>query len=135
MAAPADCPECAKPMVHQRIEPPGRTPVELDACDACGGLWFDRGELARASTFPPEQVVAGTRSALKCPRCAVALFDEILGAATPAQSCFRCKGVWAPGPSVDAIIRLHPKPTAPAPTAEEPKKRRLGDWLSAWLDG
>ena len=61
--------------------------------------------------------------------------DEILGAATPAQSCFRCKGVWAPGPSVDAIIRLHPKPNAPAPTAEEPKKRRLGDWLSAWLDG
>lgn len=128
MADPVECPECAKAMDHLRIEPPGRPAVELDACPSCGGLWFDRGELARASPQPPAGVVSGTKSALTCPRCRVELFDELLGPAeTPAQTCFRCKGVWASGQAVDAAIPLHPT------AARTPNETRAKSWLARWF--
>ena len=128
MADPVDCPECAKPMDHLSVEPPGRTRVELDTCASCGGFWFDRGELSRASPQAPAQVVSGTQSALQCPRCKVALYDELLGPAeTPAQGCFRCKGVWASGAAVDAAIRLHPT------TERVPAETRAKSWLERWF--
>ncbi len=38
-----------------RISPPGRPPVLLDACFRCGGIWFDEGELAKASKVRPKR--------------------------------------------------------------------------------
>lgn len=44
----APCPACAAPM--RTHHPRG---VELDGCMACGGVWFDGGELERVKTPPP----------------------------------------------------------------------------------
>lgn len=41
------CPSCRAPMRLTRVPLPDQPDLELDGCAACGGCWFDSGELGR----------------------------------------------------------------------------------------
>lgn len=47
----AACPMCAQPMGLAELVR-GHDSIELDVCHACGGCWFDLGELERARAAP-----------------------------------------------------------------------------------
>lgn len=47
--AKLECPQCARPMA--KLNYAYNSNVIVDACDSCGGVWFDRGELERVADF------------------------------------------------------------------------------------
>ena len=84
------CPRCAQPMEAVSVEAASGTEsghVVIDECRACGGVWFDRGELEAVAQSQPAEASAARRAAgsrsqletqrltdvivkyLKCPRC------------------------------------------------------------------
>lgn len=60
-AAPgrASCPDCGATMSTLHVQRHGDR-IELDACPACGGTWFDLGELERL-TAPTPNLPRGAR--------------------------------------------------------------------------
>ena len=69
------CPACKEPLIV--VE---RSGIEVDWCAACGGLWFDQGELALLAAsagrgFTEDFLadapadLAGDASPRRCPRC------------------------------------------------------------------
>src|SRR5262245_28765633 len=103
------CPHCPVELlrtVHRE--------VEFDRCARCGGLWFDRNEIAKFnhfdSDFPlrPEQPVFGEVTSLLCPRCVVPLSRSEYkpGGLLQVERCDRCKGVWLDGGELETIRRL-----------------------------
>lgn len=78
--------------------------VELDVCEACGGAWFDHGELTaylkrRVAAAPPGPALDGKRRdalderVADCPRCGLFLEKKRLGPVR-ADVCATCGGVW-----------------------------------------
>jgi len=75
-----NCPRCSESMRTVTVGP-----VELDTCDSCEGVWFDKDELravldmdksamystsvARSMDSAVERVETSGRSEMKCPRC------------------------------------------------------------------
>ena len=96
------CPKCSEVLCKKQI-----AGMELDMCSACGGLWFDKGELVkfklRADFWDADEleVSASARKAppssltvkLPCPGC-----DETLGGietdGVVIDVCRGCQGVW-----------------------------------------
>jgi hypothetical protein len=75
-----NCPECKKPMGEHTLGTRTGGTLQLDVCQACGGLWFDTHEslkLSAGGTLRLFRVVYGERRArppkhtgpLSCPRC------------------------------------------------------------------
>lgn len=105
---PLNCPDCGSTSEIVRLGT-----LELDLCDACGGLWFDRNELERLPReVSPEDLsgeiqalvarLAARRSARKvyplCPVCRasmnVAQYQKVSGVVV--HRCMTC-GVWLDG--------------------------------------
>src|SRR3989338_9710530 len=102
------CPQCAAAMREVNIESHYATPIVLDQCSLCGGLWFEGTELFRARVGEARKVEAvdadklcapspPSEKPLLCPRDHTTLtpFDdpnfpkEIL-----VESCPMCGGFW-----------------------------------------
>jgi Zn-finger nucleic acid-binding protein len=112
--ADRNCPDCREKMVIGRLGP-----LELDLCIACGGVWFDCGELGRviaagpaivrrlSEKVPARQAGYGVRSVgpPTCPACRVPL-GNVEYASMPGvhlDACTFCEGFWANRPT---LIRL-----------------------------
>jgi Zn-finger nucleic acid-binding protein len=107
-----ECPDCGEPLAGRSVASHYGAPIPIDACEACGGIWFDDLELymtgsqellaGRAGT-PARPAPGGPR---RCPRCRVALErastfgipDEIA-----IWECGVCRGAWV-GP--DDLVRF-----------------------------
>lgn len=74
------CPECKEPMAEQSFEGRTGSPVDVDVCHGCRGLWFDTNEsrqLSAAGTLELFREVHAQRHArrpqdkrgMSCPRC------------------------------------------------------------------
>lgn len=107
------CPRCATPL--ERIDLAQRsgeyTDVTIDRCPACGGTWYDRGELdANAESaetdvehLPLQHVEAA--APLTCPRCGSSmsavtvqrLSDLVL------DRCPSCAGFWLDAGELPAL--------------------------------
>ena len=67
-----DCPSCSESM---RVESHGvDDSIEVDVCDGCGGVWFDKGELDMLDdsvvvNAEHIELVRGGFSGRSCPRC------------------------------------------------------------------
>ena len=108
------CPRCSVSLVHLMIGG-----VEVDVCEACGGLWLDRLELSRfehpedvfgdalmahLSQFPVEIVDRSIR--LRCPRHpAVVMMRRAFSRSVPTQidECPQCGGLWL---DADELARI-----------------------------
>jgi Zn-finger nucleic acid-binding protein len=83
-------------------------PIELDQCDSCGGIWFDKAELFRARQDEAEKIEALNTDMLKnpsmmensrliCPRDQTALYrftDRYFPKDIILARCPACEGIW-----------------------------------------
>ncbi len=98
------CPVCNVGMIVVEYEE-----IELDHCVKCGGVWFDRDELAymlEGAGLKPEalEIKAATRDAealkgetkRRCPRCSKVMKKAIVGGTDPVvlDTCARHGGYW-----------------------------------------
>ncbi len=92
------CPQCQTPMAPR----PTATGVELDACEGCGAVWFDRGELL-LSVRDPVGVAKAIATARETSDADGDLVEVTLGSDVTALLDRRDGGVFVPG---DAMQRL-----------------------------
>jgi Zn-finger nucleic acid-binding protein len=102
-----ECPQCNTPMKSFWVQ--SRNPgvdVELDRCHACGGVWFDAGELEIATG----RTVAKSKSASDryCPRCLIPLLNAELTAGVAVEACRSCKGTYLDARDMDTVTRKKP---------------------------
>jgi Zn-finger nucleic acid-binding protein len=108
------CPRCAASLVRLRIGG-----VDTDVCEACGGLWLDRNELARFDRpdvafgdalvahlrqFPTALVDHSVR--LRCPHHPrVVMLRRPYSSLVPVEidHCPECGGIWLDADELDSI--------------------------------
>jgi Zn-finger nucleic acid-binding protein len=84
------------------------TPILLDQCDGCGGVWFDKLELFQVDVTEAEKIDTLDKKALRspggskespvCPRCAAplkAFHDANIPSNIQLLFCWQCEGFWA----------------------------------------
>lgn len=93
-----NCPKCNVELASFSAEG-----VDMDLCDQCGGVWFDKGELAfytETSEDVPaigNAIDAGRQVNCECPRCDDVKLVEtrfVEGSDLLVDICPRCKGVF-----------------------------------------
>lgn len=88
------CPKCDRPM-HQWTS----YGVKLDHCNACKGLWFDRGELKRhfanlGTPLSEEDLAVNRKTQFKCPSCGEEPMIEAILDEVPVDACPSCHGIF-----------------------------------------
>jgi len=106
------CPACQEPLIV--IEREG---IEVDWCAACGGIWFDAGELELLAEAAGRDFVlafrqtspgrAGASRPRRCPRCAKRLEPRALAQEPPTELdlCPRGHGIWLDRGELGATLR------------------------------
>ena len=125
------CPNCG---VSMSTQPFGS--VQVDACSACKGLWFDTGELERldhrhkgagpalAAALAVEPAEVPEDRELACPKCAEPLEVELHALATEIELdvCPACEGVFL---DAGEFARLRQRKLSPSErTAKRQRRRR-----------
>lgn len=108
------CPRCESPLRAQAF---GN--VTIDLCDACGGHWYDAGELERIREMAPAQRPHGPEDAAprwvdskagasQCPRCRVPLNVERYAYSSDLvlDRCPSCNGMWVDAGELDTMDTL-----------------------------
>ena len=88
-----ECPQCNTPMKPFMVQ--SRNPgidVELDRCHACGGVWFDAGELEIATGR--SVIKSKSPSDRYCPKCLIPLLNADLTTGVAVEACRTCKGTY-----------------------------------------
>lgn len=109
------CPGCAGSL--HRINSDG---IEIDACDACGGVWLERGRLSALVFQSREQqqwvkekvreIAGGRGRKLKeeiiCPDCGLIMFARTIGTITlrPIGTCPQCTANFLEPDAVDEVL-------------------------------
>jgi rhomboid family protein len=108
------CLSCQSEMV-EKLEETWKGPIYYDVCDACGGMWFDMGEMD-AMVIPVYQSVEAiaqlgradscSESLRKCPRCESQWLDKVTFLdcdQIPLDCCPKCHGFWLDGGELNGI--------------------------------
>ena len=91
--------------------------LEVDLCPKCGGLWLDRGEIARAAKLPAEELAhlrslltgqpgpppIPTESVAPCPFCPGTLAEVMLGDVHD-DYCNKCQGIFLDRGELEAAV-------------------------------
>jgi Zn-finger nucleic acid-binding protein len=135
-----DCPRCPTRLTEIRY---GK--LWLDECSSCRGIWFDRGELARAAQlFKARAPAPPPRSAppalpqrriesLTCPRCR-AKMKSFACAGVMLDRCARC-GVWVDGGEFERIYASYQLPSRRTSSVRKFYARRDKGWGDAVVTG
>lgn len=122
------CPACQEPLVV--VEREG---IEVDWCAACGGIWFDAGELELlaevaqcrlelAFAEPPGTAPAtpAAPSSRRCPRCTRRLEERPLALEPPIaiDFCPRGHGLWFDRGELGGLVRSLPRLAERTPARE-----------------
>ena len=109
-----NCPRCKTSLKPDTIKEMKVT-FDVDHCDACGGTWFDKGELSKIDKIidpvyfeirkiPSKQ---NQEEALSCPSCGIL---HLLQKAEHSRDkkvitdyCPSCKGIWLDRGELEAI--------------------------------
>lgn len=102
------CPECNAKLLPRRARG-----VELDSCRACGGTWFDAGELeayrssagARADAAGPRFVAAPGRDPAPCPKCVTPTLIGGRAGRLAFRRCSRCAGIYVSERELASLFR------------------------------
>jgi uncharacterized protein len=91
--------------------------LEVDLCPRCGGLWLDRGEIARAAKLPAQELAhlrslltgqpgpppIPTESVAPCPVCPGSLAEVMLGN-VHVDYCNKCQGIFLDRGELEAAV-------------------------------
>jgi Zn-finger nucleic acid-binding protein len=114
------CPRCLTNSKEVLLQNMVLDSIELDVCNSCGGIWFDKQELASAISLDKQTVesfynklnslkvqneISETASneqgftkdlILKCPKCNIEMskYKYMYTSNIYIDSCDRCEGIW-----------------------------------------
>lgn len=92
------CPKCRVPLEPHEVT----SIVTVDACPACFGVWYDKGELAAPLKLEPL-----SESSLACPRCGQRLkVGQAAGGKLVLDHCDGCGGYWFEVGEIQALRKL-----------------------------
>ena len=106
------CPKCPRsPLVPTHVQA-----IEVDRCEMCGGIWFDKYELIPVlHESLPELTTLRGRSAPgrmnqkhgRCPQDAAGLIrvSSTFGNSVIVDTCPQCQGVWLDGGEFDSLLK------------------------------
>ncbi len=135
------CPTCGNPLREKT-----RTPVTVDICQHCGGVWFDQGELhefirsrsPKPDLVPTEAILAtlATAPSGNCPACTTLTLLEGGYMGITYSKCSSCAGIYLPaGETRKAAERLAQwKENPDWKTTESPVRGELVELLYWILD-
>ena len=103
------CPKCQSELHEMYIEG-----VDVDFCDTCKGIWFDKDEMAFMAELPndiPNQDAekTATQSTYPCPRCKSAKLEEIRFHQANdllVDRCPVCQGIWLDKGELPKVERI-----------------------------
>ena len=112
-----NCAKCTGTLIHLMMGE-----VELDRCDRCHGIWFDRGELDQVLsagdvelTAPGHLDPSGSSGASEhdrvpgtCPRCRQPELGRVLSVVVDDlayDECPQCRGVWLDSGELSTLSR------------------------------
>lgn len=108
------CPHCQN-VLHEKTVPTGTSPVTIDECTRCGGIWFDADELkqyvnsrrkphrsARRAVVPVASESEDSQA--HCPRCENTPLQMTEAPRFSFQKCTQCKGVFARRAELTRIV-------------------------------
>ncbi len=115
--APMNCAKCTGTLIHLMMGE-----VELDRCDRCHGIWFDRGELDQVLSDGDVQLPAASyvdsgastgpsavdRVPGNCPRCQQAQLGRVPSVVVDDlayDECPKCRGVWLDSGELSTLSR------------------------------
>jgi Zn-finger nucleic acid-binding protein len=106
------CLDCGKEMASYEVHTPSAS-ATYDVCEACGGLWLDKGELDKVADrvegdieYCSTEEAATADSGKLCPRCPNEPLHKVkfLGDdALVLERCGNCQGFWLEGGQIEAI--------------------------------
>jgi Zn-finger nucleic acid-binding protein len=80
--------------------------AEVDFCVACGGVWFDKGEIeAEGGRLPDDLTVIPSATPRTCPRC-VAPLGTVRAPSVEIDLCATCGGVYLDRDELDRLRDL-----------------------------
>ena len=101
------CPNCNHQLTTKRVRTSSSGTIDIDTCEACGGVYFDRGEVNRIPREEAEKLVAEhnvsaadtSKGTQHCPKCGSSL-KRYWGESVPTDvyilRCPACHGAWFP---------------------------------------
>jgi len=98
----------------EKMEQTRRGLVRYDVCEACGGIWFDRGEMdAMVVQWHPSVEDASrdetkdvSEPSVRCPRCENQMLNKVVFmnySKIVLDHCRGCHGFWLDGGELDLI--------------------------------
>ncbi|MCS7243160.1 MAG: zf-TFIIB domain-containing protein [Candidatus Calescibacterium sp.] len=114
-----DCPRCKTFGNVVEMKAASLNNIEIDLCEECGGIWFDKQELGKATNISKEDIDRFTEvlgnakefdksrdTELECPRCNVPLFKYryMYTSNIYIDECDKCEGVWIDKGELLAIV-------------------------------
>ena len=110
------CPDCKTPTLKKVIHG-----IEVDMCPGCGGVWLDKGEIARLrklqtdeirdfETAPPAKLPSRASSPA-CPVCSLPLHPfNYAGGKIQLETCPNLDGLWISDAQLEQIAQLSKPP-------------------------
>lgn len=108
------CPRCNKSLNEIVLKSHYGTPVKLDMCNSCGGIWFDNFELWFVAKTALRNSIINTSVDLtlyrlnpNCPKCKLSLFllkDYSIPKTIQIWRCSTCNGNWIDNSSLFQFI-------------------------------
>ncbi len=103
------CPKCQDELHEMHIEG-----VDVDFCDSCKGIWFDKDEMAFMAELPsdiPAQDVEDTvkPTVYPCPRCENTQLEEMRFVQANdllIDRCPECRGIWLDKGELPKVERI-----------------------------
>lgn len=97
------CPKCGHVLSTKTVKTASSGTLDVDVCENCGGVYFDRGEVNRISKGDAIKLVKGqdhdisSKGTNRCPKCGASL-ERYWGEAVPSDvyvlRCPDCSGTW-----------------------------------------
>ena len=136
------CPNChTQTLAELQI---GDFKVNVDRCNTCGGIWFDRQELESIMDVAAKSLTVPTgaeKTDRACPRDEAELYAfKYPQTDVTVDMCETCEGLWLDGGELTAIKSARAQLAAtgaldpPEPTGITGGFQRLVDWVMDEID-
>lgn len=105
-----DCPKCDS---ESLVETASLGNIPLDVCPACGGIWFDKGELeallaqSQGGAVADLSLISPKPEGLSCPRCNSKMTrGGLVNPLLIVDKCEACGGVWLDAHELALVEKL-----------------------------
>lgn len=103
------CPRCKTRQETYLLKKASLDNIEVDICEKCGGIWFDKNELGHATKISQKEILELTNLLentnqvekfedveINCPKCDIPMtkYRYMYTSNIYIDSCEKCEGIW-----------------------------------------